>query len=190
MESLIKTGAFDKLAERNQLIFNLEKLLETARDAQRNKNNGQKGLFEGLKFTSNFQLLPAEVASKSEKLNWEKELLGLFVTSHPLEDFTGFFENRTMSIADVTEKMISKKIKIGGVISGIKKIITKNGRAMLFVKLEDLTDKIEVVAFPGVIEKNPAAFQENKIVFVFGRVDNRDGVPKVICEEIEEIMQS
>ena len=61
---------------------------------------------------------------------------------------------------------------------------------MLFIKLEDLTDKIEVIAFPGVIEKNPTVFQENKIVFVSGRVDNRDGVPKLICDEIEEIMQT
>ncbi len=123
-------------------------------------------------------------------LNWEKELLGLFVTSHPLEDFSGLLESKTMAIANVTEKMISKKIKIGGIISNIKKIITKTGRPMLFVKLEDLTDKIEVVAFPGVIERNPAAFQENKIVFISGRVDNRDGVPKLICDEIEEIMQT
>ena len=190
MESLIKAGAFDKLAERNQLLFNLEKLLECARDSQRNKTNGQKGLFEGVKFNNHFTLLPAVVASQSEKLNWEKELLGLFVTSHPLENFSGFFEKKAVAIGNVTEKLINQKIKIGGIISGIKKIITKTGRPMLFIKLEDLTDKIEVVAFPGVIERNPAAFQENKIVFVWGRVDNRDGVPKIICEEIEEIIQT
>jgi DNA polymerase-3 subunit alpha len=60
---------------------------------------------------------------------------------------------------------------------------------MLLVKLEDLTDKIEVVAFPGVIERNPSAFQENKIVLISGRVDNRDGVSKIICEEVEEILE-
>ena len=61
---------------------------------------------------------------------------------------------------------------------------------MLFLNLEDLTDKIEVIVFPGAIQKNPSAFQENKIVFVSGRVDNRDGVPKVICEEVEEIKET
>ena len=60
---------------------------------------------------------------------------------------------------------------------------------MLFVKLEDQTSKIEVVAFPGVIERNPAAFQENKVVLVKGRVDMRDGIPKMICDEIEEILE-
>ena len=61
---------------------------------------------------------------------------------------------------------------------------------MLFVQLEDLTDKIELVAFPGVIEKNPLALRENKIVLVSGRVDNRDGTPKIIAEEVEEILEA
>ena len=61
---------------------------------------------------------------------------------------------------------------------------------MLFINVEDLSSKIEVVVFPGVIEKNPAIFQENKIVMVSGRLDSRDGVPKIICEEIEEIIES
>ena len=61
---------------------------------------------------------------------------------------------------------------------------------MLFLSLEDQTDKIEVIVFPTVIERNPAIFQENKIVLVSGRVDSRDGVPKLICEEIEEIIES
>jgi len=77
---------------------------------------------------------------------------------------------------------------VGGIISTIKKIITKNGKPMLFVKLEDLTDKTEVVVFPGVIEKNPTAFQENKIVLISGIVNDRDNVRKVIAEDIEEII--
>ena len=60
---------------------------------------------------------------------------------------------------------------------------------MLFMNVEDLSDKIEIVVFPSVIERNPTAFQENKIVLVSGRVDNKDGVPKLICEDIEEIIE-
>jgi len=61
---------------------------------------------------------------------------------------------------------------------------------MLFLNLEDLSDKIEVIVFPGLIERNPVVFQENKIVFVSGKVDNKDGVPKIIAENIEEIIES
>ena len=61
---------------------------------------------------------------------------------------------------------------------------------MFFTKLEDESSKIEVVVFPGIIERRPEVFRENKVVLIQGRVDNRDGIPKIICEEIEEIVES
>jgi DNA polymerase-3 subunit alpha len=194
MESLIKAGAFDKLAERNQLLFNLESLLEWSRETQKTKANGQKGLFDALPSNHlvrkpDIKLASANPASKTEKLSWEKELLGLYVTSHPLYDFQKSLENKSLAISKVSSTLINRQVKIGGIISKIKKIITRTGRPMFFLNLEDLTDKIEVVVFPGVIERNPRAFQENKIVLVSGRVDNRDGVPKLICEDVEEIIE-
>ncbi len=189
LESLIRAGVFDKLAERRQLLDNLERLLETARETQKTKSNGQKGLFDETTHNTNFQLVSVKPATEAEKLNWEKELLGLFVTSHPLENFKNVIAKKSLTIDKVKNSFINRNVKICGIVSSIKKIITKNGRPMLFVGLEDLNDKIEVIVFPGVIERNPAAFQENKIVFVSGRVDNRDGVPKLICENIEEIKE-
>jgi DNA polymerase-3 subunit alpha len=190
LESLIKAGAFDKFEERNKLLANLEKLLDWSRETQRIKMNGQKSLFAGTKFSKQFKLESTKPASKMETLGWEKELLGLFVTSHPLEDFKNIFERKALPIAKIDNHLINRTIVTGGIISTIKKIITRVGKPMLFVSLEDLTDKIEVVVFPGIIERNPTIFQENKIVFVEGRVDNRDGTPKIICEQIEEIVES
>ena len=190
LESLIKSGCFDKLAERNQLLFNLERLLETARENQKTKANGQMGLFDdGININIDFRLTTTNPVTKTEKLSWEKELLGLFVTSHPIEDFKQILEKKCLSIAKVKNNLTRRTIKIGGVVSSIKKIITRSGKPMLFMKLEDLDDKIEVVVFPGIIERNPAVFQENKIVLVSGRIDTRDGVPKLICEEIEEVLE-
>jgi len=195
LESLIKAGVFDRLAERNQLLSDLERLLEWSRETQRVREVGQKGLFDGMAQVINFQLNTAKPATKAEKLSWEKELLGLFVTSHPLEDFKTVLANKSIGIDKIKEPRahssgagVNRSIKIGGLISSIKKIITRNGKPMLFMNLEDLNGKIEVVVFPGIIEKNPAVFQENKIVLVSGRVDNRNGVLKLICEEIEEII--
>jgi len=189
LESLIKAGVFDRLAERNQLLSNLERLLESARETQRVKANGQRGLFEAINQNIEIRLSPASPASKTEKLSWEKELLGLFVTSHPLEDFKKVLEKKSLAISKVKTTLRGRQVKICGLISSIKKIITRSGKPMLFLNLEDLTDKIEVIVFPGAIQKNPSAFQENKIVMVQGRIDNRDGVPKVICEEVEEILE-
>jgi len=67
--------------------------------------------------------------------------------------------------------MPGTRIKVAGLINKIKRIITKNGKPMLFVEVEDLSEKIETIVFPGVIEKNPTALQENKIVFISGRID-------------------
>ena len=115
--------------------------------------------------------------------------MGLFVSSHPLNRFRNILTDKAVAISKAAREMPRKTIKIGGIISGIKKIITRNGKPMLFVNLEDFSDRMEVVVFPGTVEKNPAIFQENKIVVVSGRMDSRDGVPKLICEEIEEILE-
>lgn len=192
MESLIKAGVFDKMEERNKLLFNLETLLEHNRENQKSKTSNQNGLFDGMKLNNTIRLQSATPASKKEKLSWEKDLLGLFVSSHPLEDFKGVLEKNSTTISDVIKRKFRReqRIKIGGIISSIKKIITKTGRPMLFVNIEDLNDKIEVVVFPSIMEKNPNMFQENKVVFVSGRVDFKGGAPKIICENVEEIMEA
>jgi len=92
-------------------------------------------------------------------------------------------------LTKISQDITGKIIKIGGIISSVKKIITKTGKPMLFVKLEDRTAKIELVVFPSLIEQNSVIFQENKIVMVKGKVDNRGGEPKIICREIEEIVE-
>ena len=189
LESLIKAGVFDKLAERNQLLMSLETFLEFNRENHSKKIAGQKGLFDCIKLNNKIQLPKAKPATKSEKIFWEKELLGLFVSSYPLEDFRKILEKKALPISKISSILPNQICKIGGIISKIKKIVTRNGSPMLFMKVEDLTDKIEVVVFPSVISKNPSAFQENKIVLVSGRVDNKDGVPKLICEDIEEIIE-
>ena len=190
LESLIKAGVLDNLGERNQLLFNIEKILNNHREIQKTKNNNQKNLFGEL-FHSDSKIVldDAKPATNKEKLTWEKELLGLYISSHPLDGYKKIFEKKVSPIKDVKGKIWGQGIRVGGVISSIKKIITKKGQPMLFVKLEDLKDKIELIVFPGIMEKNPTAFQENKIVIVKGKVDNRDDSPKIICDEIEEIVE-
>lgn len=220
LESLIKSGALDRLGERGQLLHNLERLLEWSKENQKAKTNGQKSLFDSASFTAKIQLETIKPAANHEMLTWEKELLGLYVTSHPLNGFEKILA-KASPIAKINDILntpvqatnpghqtgilshlptlpnpftgiIKKKerVRIGGIILNVKKIITKTGKPMLFLKVEDLTDKIEVVVFPSMIERNPTVFQENKIVFINGRLDERDGILKIICEEAEEIIES
>ena len=194
LQSLIKAGVFDKLNhERNELLFNMDMLLSWSRESRKQKANGQKGLFSNDKsFNGDIKLAKTDPAGKREKLMWEKELLGLYVTSHPLEDFTDLLRQTTLPISETIKKFIGRKkqVQVAGIISNIKRIITKSGKPMLFVTLEDQTQKVEVVVFPKIIEQYPTAFQENKIVFVSGTLDNKDGEPKLICEHIQEIVEA
>lgn len=190
LESLIKAGCFDKFNERNQLLENMERLLEFSRESKRTEFNGQKSLFGMFKKQdAGFKLTPAKPATKLEKLKWEKELLGLYISSHPFEDYKKSLEKKIIDISRIDSGLVNRRVKIGGVISSIKKIITRNGRPMLFMSLEDLSDKIEVVVFPGIIERNRTVIEENKIVLILGKVDIKDNIPKLICEDIEEIVE-
>jgi DNA polymerase-3 subunit alpha len=191
LESMIKAGVFDKFEERNQLLFNIEKLLEFNRENQSMKAGGQIGLFERLGMKkAEIKLEKTKPATKKEKLIWEKELLGLYVSAHPADDFKKIFEKKAFPISKISSQMAGKMIRIGGIISAIKKVITRNGSHMVFAKLEDGQGKIEAVIFPSALMKNPQAIKEHKAVLISGRVDNKDGVPKVICEDIEEIIES
>ena len=189
LEALIKAGVFDAMAERNTLLANVEKLLEIGRENERNKSNGQQGLFAALPTAkiNGHSLSSAHPAGKAEKLMWEKELLGLFVTSHPLEEYKDEMEKKCLKISRVKESQAARMVKIGGMISTVKKIITKSGKPMLFMSLEDLTDRIEVVVFASAMEKNPAVFCESKVVYVYGRIDLRDGETKIVADNVEQV---
>ena len=193
LESLIKSGAFDAFAERNKLLFNLERLLQVARESFKMKNGAQQSLFSSSSQTPiEFPLEEADEVNENLKLQWEKELLGLYVSSHPLASVKNLLEKKAFSIAKIADQdsqsgSSTPQIRIGGIISSIKRIITKAGKPMLFLGLEDLTDKIEVVVFPSLIDKYPDIVQENKIVLVVGRLNTYHGVQKFIAEEIEEL---
>ncbi len=209
LEALIKAGVFDKLEERNKLLYNLDKILEYLREIHRSKSNGQRGLFDG--FASQQQntlpLKNAKPLSDHEKLSWEKELLGLYVSGHPLQSFQKALSKITIPIKKIYQEVaetnkdgffsspfkksidVGSRVKIAGVITRIKKIVTKNGKPMLFMEVEDLTEKIETIVFPGIIERHSALLQENKIVIVNGKVDLTDNIPKIIAEEIEELIE-
>ncbi|MBI4123225.1 MAG: DNA polymerase III subunit alpha [Parcubacteria group bacterium] len=194
LESMIKAGVFDQFTERNRLLANIDVLLDVSRESQKARMMGQRGLFDATPVGNSIslQLKEAPLANEHDLLLWEKELLGLYVSSHPLKKVQNILERRTLSIALLGKRQgtgTSQRIRIGGIISSIKKILTKSGKPMMFMNLEDLTDKIEVVIFPSIIDRYPALLRENKIVLMEGRVDRKMGEQKFICEELEEITE-
>jgi DNA polymerase III subunit alpha len=191
VESLAKCGALDGLVERNQLLANLDTILEYNRESQRTKAGGQTSLFS---MTPDIQLISlrlkdAESAAKRERLTWEKELLGLYISEHPIQEYAERLKARkTLPLKNLTVELRNQIVTIGGMVGSTQKIITKSGEPMLFVKLEDTTARTEVLVFPKVLARNPTVWQEEKVLVIRGRLSDKDGVPKVLCEEAVEIV--
>ena len=116
-----------------------------------------------------------------------KELLGLYLSSHPLEEYKAKLEKQTKPIAEITNNSIGRAIKVGGLISNIKPIVTKTGSAMAFAMLQDFTGKIELVIFPDTWGKIKEKMQEDIVAIISGKVDARNGDYKIICNEIKSI---
>jgi len=189
MESLIKCGALDYFGERNQLLASLEQLLGLARESQKAKQAGQASLFGGQSevMAPSLKLASAVPANKQERLSWEKELLGLYISEHPLQDYEQKLSKLAIPCQTLSKEHMGKRIKIGGVINKIKKINTRAGNLMLFVEIEDLSGRIEVIVFPSILEKTATAWQEEKIVLVNGKLSNRDENLKLICDNVKII---
>jgi len=191
LEALIKSGSLDCFEERNKLLFNLEKILEWNKNYHQQKfSTKQIGLFGNVSdFSFGLKLEKAQSATKKEVLIWEKEYLGLYVSAHLAEDFLKAFQGKIIPLKKITQDLTGKRVRVGGIITELKKVITKNGSPMFFTKIEDGEGQLELVVFPTVLMRYPQTFQEHKAILATGRVDNKDGDPKIICEEIEEILQ-
>ncbi|KKQ55314.1 MAG: polymerase III DnaE protein [Parcubacteria group bacterium GW2011_GWA2_38_13] len=194
IEALIKSGAMDRFGERNRMLFNMEKILNfirTIHDEAQSKQPNLFGLMAEQSTLPRLQLDDAPVAAEKQKLSWEKELLGLYLSSHPMHEIEKLLLNNNIVPLETINKMQvsdkSKPIKVVGVISSIKKIITKKGEPMLFVKIEDTITTSEVLVFPSLLRESNEIWVEDSIVMLSCRVSDKDGEAKLICNKAKQI---
>ncbi len=184
-ESLSKAGAFDTLAERNVILENLDVLLQLNRAGAKAEASGQGALFQE-SAPSLPRLRNVESALPAQRLRWEKELLGLYVSGHPLKDLAHLFDGRITPIKDLPADS-DYHVRVGGILTSVKRVPTRNQQTMIFATLEDQTGNIEVLVFPSVMERAPHLWTEDAILAIEGRVDDRDGEAKLICEQVESL---
>lgn len=187
VEALAKSGAMDDLAERNMIIGNLETLLAFNKEIKGNVN--QDSLFGSIGGVEvKLSLLPQEEANMKEKLTWEKELLGLYISGHPLSAYKEKIEKFGTLIKKVqTELKVNTPVTVAAIIDDVRIVTTKNNARMAFVKLTDLTGSIDAVVFSKLFETVKDILVIDNIIALQGKVTERNGEKSIMIESLKKI---
>jgi DNA-directed DNA polymerase III PolC len=199
LESLIKAGALDEFGRREQLLAGLDAALAGAQATQRAEARGQASLFDlgggaDDEPAPMSAALPAvAVVGQRERLAWEKEALGLFLSDHPFQEAARWLRQRTTATtASITEENAGDKVILAGVLSGVRRIITKRKDTMLVAQLEDLHGSIELVVFPRTLERTGDVWRDDLVVIVEGKADQKRlggddrTVRQIIVDSVQE----
>lgn len=196
-ESAIKTGCFDSFGDRSDLLYNLEKVQAYGNKMQKDAANGQTDLFGAMGAAVEIpevEITPAPTKySDKEQLMWERDLMGLYISAHPLDKYEAYFQEQTMPISEIKPNIDGATVIVGGIITNVRSLVTKSGSKMAFVKIEDKISEIEVIVFPKTFEQVGAKLVQDAVVKVTGRVNatDRDGnkidEAKINAEQIDVI---
>ncbi|HEV8516576.1 MAG TPA: DNA polymerase III subunit alpha [Candidatus Limnocylindrales bacterium] len=180
LESLIKVGALAPFGHPAQLLIALDDAIASGQAEQRDRLTGQTALFDIAAEASILErpLPEATEAPLRERLRWEKELLGLYLSDHPLGEVADRIGRYVTAYSgELGEELDQQRVVVGGVVTEVRRVITKARATMGVATIEDLQGSLEVIVFPKVLEQTAATWQEDSIVLVSGRVDHKgDGV--------------
>ncbi len=181
LESLVQSGACDSLGERARLAFVLEHAVARAERARRDRESGQISLLEMVgsdEVTADDYGLAIDVAPMAgeEKLRLEKELLGLYLSDHPLRRISAELAKLSDTQAvEVTSALQETEVRIAGLVREVRRVVTRKGQIMAYATLEDLTGTVDIVLFPRIFEQVRLLFEPDKVLVVQGKVDARAG---------------
>ncbi len=199
LEALITTGALDRFSERGQLFANLENLLAFNREHVAGKEASQDSLFADLGSASDLKLFPADKATKEQKLLWEKELLGVYVSGHPLDQFRDELAKRSL-IGDIKRAVTEKEeiaivrlkggLATAGMIESVRELLTKKGDRMAFIALSNHSDSIEMVTFPETYQEYKDLLVPGTCVAIKGKLTIRNDEPSILVNRIKVLANS
>lgn len=188
LEALAKSGALDRFGERNRIVANIDIISLYNRNMQKEKESGQTNLFafaapEGKASRPPLALREVPPADKQDLLAWEKELLGLYVSSHPFEEVAKEFGKLITPIEAALKSEDRSPVRVGGTVTAVKQILTKKKQEpMLFATIEDVGGAAEVLVFPSVFRENGEVWKDGANLIVTGKVSHRDGESKILAD--------
>ena len=189
LECLAKCGAFDSLGEARTLVFAaIEYQMSRAASVQRDRERGQTALFDVEPVNARQKATgrqPAVDWSQSEMLSFEKELLGFYVTGHPLSEFADVLRRYDLASSGQLGQLQDGQVtRIGGIISKLSPKTTKQGRPMAIMTLEDLDGSVEVLVFPESYARYGPSLKADAAIFVCGMVNLREDKPKIVADQV------
>jgi len=197
IESLIKCGAFDSLrARRAQLMAVVDKAMEAAASAQRDRAHGQVSLLDMLSSAGAVRRAAPALPDlpewdRPQLLAGEKETLGFYITGHPLAEHQGLIAKYTsMTTEDLPSLPDKSTVKLGAIVTAVKEISTKNGERMAFVTLEDMQGSVEAVVFPDLYRSSMLHLAKDSAVLVKGQVDIGEETVKLLLSEVQPLTLS
>ncbi len=192
LESLIKSGAFDSFGyTRAGLLANYEEVITK----NRNSKSKQAVLFSDFeKYSDEIDLgkiKEVEEFPKDQLLRMEKEILGIYISGHPLHSISDFISARaSCKASEVSEKMPQEKVVLGGILKNLKKMMTRKNDVMMLAEFEDLSGTVQLVLFPKTYEKYSYLITEDSPVIITGKVDFRRDTPQIIVDSVELVDSS
>ncbi len=189
VDSLIKAGAFDAMGHpRRGLVVEFERIIDTTMQRRRERDQGVMSLFADVAGDSAFDeriAIPDIEFDKTQRLRFEKEMLGLYVSDHPLLGVEWALRRKVdCSVAEAAEREDGTVVTLGGVVTGLTRKFTKRGDPMAVFQLEDLQSSIEVTVFPKTMLEHGHKLLDDVVVTVRGRIDTRDEIPKLMCTDV------
>ena len=189
MESLIKVGALDTLGERGTLLFNVERLIDMAQQQQQLRESGQSTMFDlwgtTVAIPSPCLEMAGALAGTKEKLEWEKELTGVYLSEHPFSPYIGkTTEDNTTLCGQVDAEMTGQVVRVAGMVSSLRTMQTRDGQTSVNAVMEDLDGCIEVVAWSRVYAQTKEFWMEGNILLVEGKVRERADQLQIVCERV------
>jgi len=186
LEYLIKVGAMDSFGNRAALLASLERIVAISSNHFRAAEAGQLSLFGAVTGVTESIILPdVNNVDKREQLNWERELIGLYISDHPL---TPYQQTLTQIVThfsgQLNEAQHEEKIRVAGLVTNVRPYMTKTNKAMGFVTIEDIQGNIELVLFPRMWEKHREQLSIGQIIIVEGKADTSSTPPKVLVDSI------
>ncbi len=186
LESLIQGGALDGFGyDRGLLLSNIENILGFLRQHKEKRTTNQHSLFSGTTIALDAQVVlkPSPDATLDQKLKWEKNLLGIYLSSHPFAYYENLMKDKLVMLGEIDGYTRDAWVVVGGVVGALKKKITKKGSIMMFATIEDTSGLMELLVFPKTYEQTKDLWVEGNILCVIGKTPKEDGDNKIFVEK-------